>query len=95
MKLVYKPFSIIAGVIGAKVGQGVFKALWARVDGGKPPKPTLEETTMVRVMAAATLEAAAVSGARVAAARASARTFKYLTGYWPGDHHEEDEKDES
>lgn len=94
MKLLYKPFSIVAGVIGAKVGQSVFKTLWARVDGGKPPKPTLEETTMVKVMAAATLEAAAVSGARAVATRASARSFQYLTGYWPG-HHEEDEKDES
>ena len=92
MKLLYKPFSIMAGVIGAKLGQSVFKVLWARVDGGKPPHPTLEETSMARVMAAATLEAAAVSGARAAAARASARSFQYLTGIWPGVH-EKDKKD--
>ena len=92
MKLLYKPFAIIAGAIGAKLGQSMFKTVWARVDGGEPPKPTLEESSLGRVMAAATLEAAAVSGARAAAARASARTFQYFTGVWPGVH-EEDEKD--
>ena len=91
MKLLYKPFSIIAGAIGGKLGQSVFKALWARIDGGEPPKPTVERASFGKVMAAASLEAAAVSGAKAATERASAHSFHYLTGFWPGDKEEKPE----
>ena len=32
MKILYKPFAIIAGVIASKVGQSIFKALWSKID---------------------------------------------------------------
>ncbi len=91
MKILYKPFAIIAGVIGAKVGQSVFKALWGKIDGAEPPKPTIEEASLGRVVGAAALEAAAVAGTQAATRRATARSFRYLTGIWPGEHEEEEE----
>jgi hypothetical protein len=92
MKLLYKPFALIAGVMGAKIGQSVFKTLWARVDGGEPPKPTIEEVSGLKVVGAAALEAATVAGAQAATRRASAHSFRYLTGVWPGDHEEDAER---
>jgi hypothetical protein len=89
MKLVYKPFAIIAGAIGGKLGQSVFKALWAKIDSGEPPKPTIEEASLGKIVGAAALEAAAVAGAKAATTRASARSFHYLTGVWPGGHVED------
>jgi Protein of unknown function (DUF4235) len=85
MKVLYKPFAVIAGIIGAKLGESLFRALWAKLDGDDPPKPTRREATTGKVVAAAALEAAAHSGAKAATTRASARSFHYLTGYWPGD----------
>jgi Protein of unknown function (DUF4235) len=85
MKVLYKPFGVIAGVIGAKIGHQLFRAVWARLDTDEPPEPTRREASTGKVVAAAALEAAAVSGAKSVTTRASAQSFHYLTGFWPGD----------
>ena len=85
MKVLYKPFAVIAGIIGAKLGDRLFRVIWAKLDSGEPPKPTLREATTGKVVAAAALKAAAHSGAKAASTRATARSFHYLTGFWPGD----------
>jgi hypothetical protein len=91
MKVLYKPFALIAGAIGGKLGHSLFKTLWARIDGGEPPRATIEEASLGKVVGAAALEAATVAGAKAATTRASARSFHYLTGVWPGGHEEESE----
>ncbi len=85
MRILYKPFAIVAGVIGAKLGQSAFKALWSRVDQAEPPKPRTEEAPLPKVVGAAVLEAATMAGVGAAVDRASARVFHYLTGIWPGE----------
>jgi hypothetical protein len=85
MKLLYKPFGIVAGVIGGRVGQSLFKQLWARIDGGEPPNAKTEEASLGKVVAAQALEAATLAGAAAAVDRLSMRWFRYLTGIWPGD----------
>jgi hypothetical protein len=85
MKLLYKPFGIIAGVIGARVGQKVFDGLWKRVDGAPPPEPKTPDASLGRVVAAQALQAASLAGAGAAADRLGMRWFHYLFGIWPGD----------
>jgi hypothetical protein len=85
MKLLYKPFGIVAGVVGGKVGQSIFDQLWARIDGAPPPGPKTPDTSLGRVVAAQALQAAALAGAGAAADRLTMRWFHYLTGIWPGD----------
>ena|SRR5947209_15815051 len=85
MKVLYKPFAVVAGIIGAKLGQRLFRAVWAKLDSGEPPEPTRQEASTGKVVAAAALQAAAHSGAKAATTRATARSFHYLTGFWPGD----------
>jgi hypothetical protein len=85
MKVLYKPFAVIAGIVGAKLGEFAFRALWAKLDNDEPPKPTLREAPVGKVVAAAALEAAVNSGAKAATTRATANSFHYLTGFWPGD----------
>jgi Protein of unknown function (DUF4235) len=84
MKILYKPFALIAGVIGARVARGLFKALWARIDQEAPPKPTAGEGSLPKVVGAAALEAATMAAISAAFDRASARTFYHLFGVWPG-----------
>lgn len=84
MKILYKPFAIIAGVIGAKLGRNTFKALWARIDAADPPDPTTAGASLPKVVTAAALEAATMAGIAAAVDRMSARFFHHLTGIWPG-----------
>ena len=84
MKLLYKPFAIVASLIGAKIGRNAFKKVWARIDAADPPEPTTAEATFPKVVGAAALEAATMAAVAAAVDRASARSFHYLTGFWPG-----------
>jgi hypothetical protein len=94
MKLLYKPFAIIAGIIAARVGRALFKTMWSRLDGREPPKPTAPDTNYTRVVGAAALEAATMASVHAAADRAAAGTFHHLIGVWPGKPAEEAEKAE-
>ena len=89
MKVLYKPFAIIASLIGARLGRNAFKKVWAKIDDTDPPDPTTAEATFPKVVGAAALEAATVAAIGAAVDRASARSFHYLTGFWPGKQREE------
>ena len=88
MKLLYKPFGLIAALIAARIGRDLFKSMWSRIDEAEPPKPTTADASMGKVVGAAALEAATMAGVAAAVGRASARTFHYLTGIWPGERRE-------
>jgi predicted DNA-binding transcriptional regulator YafY len=92
MRILYKPFAIIAAIIGAKLGRSTFKSLWAKIDAAEPPAPTTPEASFPKVVGAAALEAATMAGVAAAIDRASARTFHHLTGIWPGK--KKDKRDE-
>jgi hypothetical protein len=85
LKILYKPFGIIAGLIGARIANAIFKGLWSRIDQGEPPKPTTRDASLPKVVGAAALEAATMAGVGAAVDRAGARTFHHLTGIWPGE----------
>jgi Protein of unknown function (DUF4235) len=84
MKILYKPFSIIAGIVAARLGRSIFRSLWSRIDDAEPPAATAPDASLSKVVGAAALEAATMAGVAAAVNRASARTFEYLTGIWPG-----------
>jgi predicted DNA-binding transcriptional regulator YafY len=89
MKVLYKPFAIIASLIGARLGRNAFKKVWAKIDETDPPDPTTAEASFGKVVGAAALEAATMAAIGAAVDRASARSFHYLTGFWPGKQREE------
>ncbi len=84
MKLLYKPFALIAAAIAARLGRSIFRSLWSRIDDGGPPNPTAPDASLPKVVGARALEAATMAGVAAAANRASARVFYQLTGVWPG-----------
>jgi Protein of unknown function (DUF4235) len=85
MKILYKPFGIIASLIGARIANSVFKVMWSRIDEDEPPKPTAADVSFQKAVGAAALEAATMAAIGAAVDRASARTFHHLTGIWPGE----------
>jgi hypothetical protein len=84
MKIFYKPFGIIAGIIGAKLGSKVFQSIWGSIDALAPPEPTAGDAPLVQVVAAAALEAATMAAIGAVVDRSAAGTFHYLFGAWPG-----------
>jgi Protein of unknown function (DUF4235) len=94
MKILYKPFAIIAGIISTRLGRSVFKQLWATIDEDEPPGPRTADANMTKVIGAAALKAATMASVAAAVDRASARWFHYLTGSWPGDERPEKSEEE-
>lgn len=90
MKLLYKPFSLIAGVIAGRLGKSAFRGLWSKIDKDEPPTPGAPETTMAKVVGAAALEAATTAAVAAAVDRAAAATFHHLFGAWPDSGKESD-----
>ena len=84
MKLLFKPFGLIAGILAARIGRELFKTLWGGLDRSDPPDPTAPEAGISKVVGAAALEAATMAGVAAAADRLAARAFHHFTGVWPG-----------
>ena len=85
MKILYKPFGIIAGLVGAKIAHNIFNLVWARIDDEDPPKPTTAGASFPKIVGGAALEAATMAAVGAVVDRASARLFHHLTGIWPGE----------
>jgi uncharacterized protein DUF4235 len=91
MKLIYKPFGIVFGLIAGFLSKKLFDIVWGLFDKEEPPKATTERAPWSKVLAAAAVEGVTFKVTRAAVDRAGARGFERLTGVWPG----EKEQDES
>lgn len=85
MKLLYKPFGIVAGIVAGLLARRLFTALWGVLDDEEPPRARTERASWSRVAAAAALEGATFAATRAVVDRAGARSFQHLVGIWPGE----------
>jgi uncharacterized protein DUF4235 len=82
--LLYKPFAIVAGIIGTRLGKRTFKALWRAIDSSPAPPPaTAGEASLLKAAGGAALEAATIAAIAATVDRVSARAFRHLFGFWP------------
>ena len=56
MKLIYKPFGIILGILAGFLSKKLFDTVWGIFDDEEPPKPTTKETSWPKVLAAAAVQ---------------------------------------
>lgn len=89
MKLLYKPFGIVFGILAGLLSKKLFEAIWGVVDKEEPPKPTTKEADWPKVLAAAAVQGVTFKVTRAAVDRAGAKGFWRLTGFWPGDKRQE------
>jgi hypothetical protein len=82
-RIVYLPFSIVAGLVAGQISRRVFRTLWARVDDTPPPKPGSGQGGMGKVVAGQAAEAAVMAGTAAAVDRLFARGFHHALGVWP------------
>jgi hypothetical protein len=85
MKLIYKPFGIVLGLLAAIAGRKAFDFVWTKIDDQEPPEATTEEARWRRVLAAAAVQGVIFRVTRVAVDRYGAIGWRYLTGSWPGE----------
>jgi uncharacterized protein DUF4235 len=85
MKLLYKPFAMVCGLIAGAFSRRIARALWGLVDDEAPPTPTTEQAPWSKVLGAAAIEGLAFSVTRAAVDRLGARGFAHLFGTWPGE----------
>jgi hypothetical protein len=85
MKLIYRPFGIVFGILAGVLSKKVFEAVWGIFDKEEPPKPTTLQTTWPKVIGAAVVEGVTFKVTRAAVDRACATGFAKVTGFWPGD----------
>jgi hypothetical protein len=85
MKLVYKPFGLVVGVLGGLAAGAAFKRIW-RVVAHEDDAPDAKdlERGWGEVVAAAALQGAVFGAVKAAVDRAGATGFAHATGVWPG-----------
>jgi hypothetical protein len=84
MKLVYKPFGIVLGILAGILSKKVFNVVWALFDKEEPPKATTQEAAWQKVLAAAAVQGVTFKVTRAAVDRAGAKGWDHLFGVWPG-----------
>jgi hypothetical protein len=83
-KLLFKPVSVAAGVVGGVIAGAIFKQVWKRLsDDDDTPNATDEDRGWGEILAAAALQGAIFALVKAAIDRGSAQGVKKLSGSWP------------
>ena len=85
IKLLYRPFGIVLGLIAGFLSKSLFNFVWAKFDDEEAPKATIDETSWAKVLSAAAVQGLVFQTVRAAVNRGGAEGFRYLTGVWPGE----------
>jgi Protein of unknown function (DUF4235) len=93
VKLIYKPFGFILGILAGLLGRRLFDFAWTKIDDEDPPKGTTEESPWVKILGAAALQGVIFKVTRVVVDRYGAMGWRYLTGFWPGEKHPDPDDD--
>jgi hypothetical protein len=84
-KLLFIPFSILAGLVAGFISKKAFDGVWGLIDEEEPPEPEHRETTWTKLAVALALEGAIFRMTRGLAERGSRLGYERLTGSWPGE----------
>ena len=85
MKLIYKPFGILLGILAGFLGKKAFDFAWTKIDDEEPPEPPTEAASWRRVLAAAAVQGLIFRVTKVTVDRYGAIGWRHLTGTWPGE----------
>ena len=87
-KILYRPWGLIASLVGGLIAGQIFQQVWKRIDPGgsdDPPTPLQSEYQLPKILIAALVQGAIFSAVRALINRGGARLFERWTGEWPGD----------
>jgi Protein of unknown function (DUF4235) len=84
-KLLFLPFSIIAGFLSGKIATLIFERVWRLIDDRESPESDQRAVKWPKLLAALALEGAIFRAVRGAFDRGSREVFSRATGTWPGE----------
>ena len=85
IKIFYKPWGMLAGVIGGVLAGALFKQVWKMLTGEEQaPTATDRSRGWREVVLAAGLQGLVYSAVRAVVDRGGAAGFEKATGQWPG-----------
>jgi hypothetical protein len=86
MKILYKPFGMLFGVLGGLVAGAIFKRVWKlAAHEDETPEATDARRSWSEVLAAAALQGAIFALVKAVVDRGAATATQKLTGFWPGE----------
>lgn len=85
MRLLYKPFAIVAGILGARAGRQVFSAIWSEFSDSPKPSASDPDVKLGKLAVSAALEGASLAASLALAHQLTLRLFRHLFGVWPGE----------
>jgi Protein of unknown function (DUF4235) len=85
MSFVFRPVTIIGGLLAGMVASKVFDALWGLIDDEEAPRPKHREIDMRKMLAALLIEGAIFRLFRGYFDHFARRGFWRMTGSWPGE----------
>lgn len=85
MKLLYRPLSLVASILGGILAGAVFKKLWKAIAREEEaPQPDQPDRGWKEVATAAALQGAVAGGVRAVVDRGTLKGFEKATGVWAG-----------
>lgn len=85
MKLIYKPFAIIIGLLAGMLGKKAFEKTWGMVSDEEPRDPDDRDASWSEVLISAAVGGAILKVVQALVRRGGAKGFQRATGVWPGD----------
>jgi hypothetical protein len=85
MKLLFLPFSILAGLMAGFLSKKLFEGVWHLVDEEEAPEAEHKEISTAKLVLALGLEGAIFKAVRGLTDHQARKAFYNLTGSWPGD----------
>ena len=91
MKILFVPFSLIAGLVAGLLSRKAFDQVWGLVDEEEPPEGKHRDIDWKKLLAAAAIQGAIFRAVKEASDHYSRRAFAGVTGSWPGEERPEPE----
>ena len=85
MKIVYKPFAIIVGLLAGILSKKAFEQVWGAIADEDPADPDDRDATWTEVLVSAAIGGAIMKLVQALVRRGGAKGFERATGFWPGD----------
>jgi hypothetical protein len=85
MKILFVPFSIVAGLIAGLIGKKAFEGVWGLIDDEEPPEPEHREISWPKLIMALMVEGAIFRVVKGLVDHKARGWFEKVTGSWPGE----------
>jgi hypothetical protein len=85
MKLIYKPFALVVGLLAGIVSKKAFDKIWSSFTDEDPSDPDDRDATWTEVLISAAVSGVIIKVVQALVRRGGAVGFERATGFWPGD----------